>query len=588
VGRALSEILAHDLEGSPERYVIQFGTLRSFDALQGRPPEPVPGISAQRTNALLAGANRVVYGDFSVVDGMLRANATEEDTLTRHMTAVAGVRVPFAAGIIALGDALARQLGEAHAFSTRNTQALREYVTGLESTDPAASLAQFRRAAAADPDFGLAYLGWFESAATQNNRGDAQQALEQARPFLTRFSPVDRARLQLGAAAFAGDFQARLKALRELERLDPADASGHRALAEALMSVRDDAAALVEFRRALSIRPDDILALNDMGYAAAYSGDLPTAIRVLRAYEQLRPNDPNPLDSLGDVHFVLGHYREAELFYLAAHTKAPAFLNGGELLKAAQARLMTGDIRGGTEIFNRYLRQRQAARDPFAEYYAAGWSWLTGSRRAAIEHLDRLSRADQTGPSREIASHADAQSAIWLLASGDRLDAAEHARKAVAESGPASAAGAALVAFLVEPDKFPAPSQAPLADQAQAYAALFARNFPVALQEVARIYARPTTGLDDGTAVLLAWTYAETGEWQRALPLVRLNPLPQAAGFSMFTSLYFPRLFFLRGALLDRAGHRDEAARNYQIFLSLSGRDSQIWGEEQRARRQPS
>jgi Flp pilus assembly protein TadD len=96
------------------------------------------------------------------------------------------------------------------------------------------------------------------------------------------------------------------------------------------MSVRDYDSAIVEFRRALSIRPDDVQALNAMGYAAAYSGDLPTAIRVLRGYEQLRPNQPNPLDSLGDAHFVLGHFAEAEQFYLAAQAKAPGFLNGGE------------------------------------------------------------------------------------------------------------------------------------------------------------------------------------------------------------------------------------------------------------------
>ena len=121
-----------------------------------------------------------------------------------------------------------------------------------------------------------------------------------------------------------------------------------------------------------------------MGYAAAYSGDLPTAIRVLRGYEQLRPNEPNPLDSLGDVHFALGHFGEAEQFYLAAHAKAPAFLNGGEVLKAAQARLMTGDVPGATALFNRYLAARQAAHDPNAPYQAAAWSWQTGARRAAI------------------------------------------------------------------------------------------------------------------------------------------------------------------------------------------------------------
>ena len=87
-----------------------------------------------------------------------------------------------------------------------------------------------------------------------------------------------------------------------------------------------------------------------------------------------------------------------------------------------------------------------------------------------------------------------------------------------------------------------------------------------------------------GLAVLLAWACEESGDWQRAEPLLRLTPLPQATGLPLFSSLYFPRLFFLRGAVLAREGHRAEAARYYQLFRTLSGPDSAIWGEEQRAR----
>jgi len=385
-----------------------------------------------------------------------------------------------------------------------------------------------------------------------------------------------------------GDFHAQLEARRELARLDPANPNHHRALAEALMSTREFEGAIVEFRRGLSIRPDDAAALNAMGYAAAYSGDLPTAIRVLRGYEQLRPNEPNPLDSLGDAHFALGHFAEAEQFYLAAHAKAPGFLNGGEELKAAQARLMTGDVAGATALFNRYLAGREAARDPNAPYQAAAWSWQTGARRAAIASLDRLasamSRAAAAPALREVACRADAQTAIWLLNLGDRTGAVEHARRAVAEADPVTSPLAGLVGYLAQPEAFPLPTQPPLKDYAQAYALLFGRQFQAAVQPLQDLYRRPTGELDDGLAALLAWAYEQSGDWHRAEPLLRLTPLPQASGQPMFASIYFPRLFFLRGVVLDREGHRTEAARYYRMFRALSGPDSAIWGEEQRAR----
>jgi hypothetical protein len=47
--------------------------------------------------------------------------------------------------------------------------------------------------------------------------------------------------------------------------------------------------------------------------------------------------------------------------------------------------------------------------------------------------------------------------------------------------------------------------------------------------------------------------------------------LPAASGLPVFSSLYFPRLFFLRGAVLQREGHRTEAERYFQIFRTLSG-----------------
>src|ERR1039458_7199145 len=59
-----------------------------------------------------------------------------------------------------------------------------------------------------------------------------------------------------------GDFHDQLEARRELTRLDPADPNRHRALAEELMSMRDYDGAIVEFRRALSIRPHDAESLN--------------------------------------------------------------------------------------------------------------------------------------------------------------------------------------------------------------------------------------------------------------------------------------------------------------------------------------
>ena len=74
----------------------------------------------------------------------------------------------------------------------------------------------------------------------------------------------------------------------------------------------------------------------------------------------------------------------------------------------------------------------------------------------------------------------------------------------------------------------------------------------------------------DHAPVLLAWAYAESGRPREAAPLLQPNPIPQPNALNPFASLWFPRLFYLRG--------------DYRAFLALSGSQPLIWGEEQKAR----
>ena len=60
-----------------------------------------------------------------------------------------------------------------------------------------------------------------------------------------------------------------------------------------------------------------------MGYAAGQAGDLDAAMSALRRYAALRPNEPNPLDSMGDVNLSAGRFADAENFYLQSAQEGP-------------------------------------------------------------------------------------------------------------------------------------------------------------------------------------------------------------------------------------------------------------------------
>lgn len=589
MGRAFAEVVATELAGAPGVHAIPPSRLHGADGVLGSRPVSAPGISAERSLALAAGATRAGYGEYATRHGRLEARLTIEDLQTGRMTNV--FSASSAAGdVIAAASALARQVsGRAVPYITRSAPALEAYVTAIESPDAASGERFLQQAIAADPDFTLAY----RQLALLQARRDRSGALEVLSRALARGIPeVERARIQLEAANLQDDSAARERALATLVKLDPADLDAWRSLAESAMTRHQYRESATAWQKLLAALPDDVGAWNQLGYAAAYAGDPATAVSALRRYQALRPADVNPIDSLGDVHLLAGHLREAEAFYLEASRKDSAFLNGIDLFKAAVARLMTGDVAGAGALARQYFDARTAARDPLVPYRQAEWAWLSGRRKDACRQLEQFARASVDGPLREAASYAYAELAMWSLALGDRDAAGRAAQKAVLFSGPSSAVAAALARFLVQPPASaevwtaragllaPGASRNPLTNLALASALLLAREFQAALPVLQQTYESLDPGSNEGVPFMLAWVCLETGHPEVAAPLLRFNPIPPSSGFSTFTLFYFPRLYYLRAALAQEQGRTDEARANYRLFLQLSGPDPLLWGEE--------
>ena len=135
---------------------------------------------------------------------------------------------------------------------------------------------------------------------------------------------------------------------------------------------------------------------------------------------------------------------------------------------------------------------------------------------------------------------------------------------------------------------FPSSGEAGMKDFALTCALLFARQYAAAAPLAKEIFARWTPVGDPVAPILLAWAYQGSGRPRDALPLVERNPVPQPAGLSPFTTLWFPRVFFLRAEAFRAAGKGEEARRAARLFLDLSGPTPTLWGEEQRARAVPA
>jgi hypothetical protein len=136
----------------------------------------------------------------------------------------------------------------------------------------------------------------------------------------------------------------------------------------------------------------------------------------------VRPAEPNPLDSEGDIHYWFGKFAEAAASYTAAGAKSPSFLNGGEFYKAAWAKYRAGDTAGANALFSKFQEARARANDPSISLFVADWQYRTGRTTEARGTVQTALSKDSAPPVRAALA---AQLALWDLMEGNRAAAAK-------------------------------------------------------------------------------------------------------------------------------------------------------------------
>src|SRR4029077_16930141 len=94
MGRAFSEVLTTGLSAAPGIYAISASRIHLYDRTLGVRPISAPGISAERTDALAAGANRIGYGDYGIRGDRLEVRLTIEDPRTGVMSKMVSAAAP--------------------------------------------------------------------------------------------------------------------------------------------------------------------------------------------------------------------------------------------------------------------------------------------------------------------------------------------------------------------------------------------------------------------------------------------------------------------------------------------------------------
>ncbi|MGA2880233.1 MAG: tetratricopeptide repeat protein [Bryobacteraceae bacterium] len=538
--RAAAAVVVYDLAGAKNIFARQVDSLSAAQSMQ---------------------ASHVLEGYFFERNGRIGIRATLEDLGKAKAVETFELDGATSAGFLPLVNELARRLSsDVRMFGTQNQKAFRFYGEALEAKDSQTVERDLEAATEADPGFTAGYVDEAKMLAETGNRQKARQVVQAGER--ARLDPIDRANLEYVGATAGGDATDRMKALESLTSATPANANIFTELGEMRFARREFKQAAMEYRAAAHLDPNALPIWNQLGYALAWAKDLSGAREALAQYQKLAPGDLNALDSQGEVSFFLGDFKSAAGYFEKAAARNPA-----ELLKAAEARLMAGDLESADALFLKHLGPG-AKLQKSAGYQMAQWEFLTGRRKAGLARMEKLT-PELEG---DLQSLGLSQLAIWKLEIGDSKAAAELANQAVMRAQSPQVRGIGGVCRYIASGTAGSGVSSG-SKTADAYALLFAKKFGDALPLLQSIYSETNPSADGQVRTLLAWAYVETGAMDKAAKLLDTYPLPLSSGEPLFASLMFPRYLFLRGAVLQHEGKRDEANKSYGLYSKYGGQE---------------
>jgi len=482
-------------------------------------------------------ATRILHGTLEQSQGSLRLEAYVEDAVTHRQV---GERITLKARseqfLVAL-DRLAHNLAaDASPAPATQLAALAAYVEAQNAPQLEAKTSALARAAQLDPQFALPLLSLAELNLNAGRRDEAQAAITAA--ATRQLDPMERGQLALLSANLSQDRGTQAQALQQVAAAAPSQPNVQLFTAGLLYRLRQMAPAVAAIERAAKVDPENGEIWNRLGYAQAYLGRLPAAREALETYQKLEPAEPNPLDSLGEVHYLAGKFKAAADYFQTAYARAPQFEGGRAILKAAYSRLLDGQFEPANQSLAQYLKTAGAT--PAAEIARAHFLYSSGQPAPALKLLEE-NAAKSTGPLAALyQTHR-----CGLSLRTDRAQAQAAARAAI--SGGASAP-AILCFFISQPsttpaewtaraDKaFAAPQARDFRRQALAYALFFDAHYADAFPLIETLLLESHPDADSELRAFHAECQWRTGRWKSVRDSVTRWPLP--AQDSIFAGLH--------------------------------------------------
>jgi serine/threonine protein kinase/tetratricopeptide (TPR) repeat protein len=222
--------------------------------------------------------------------------------------------------------------------STSNIEAYRHYQLGVDYGHrflTAEAIRELEEAVRLDPQFALAYMHLAGEYAFQGDLRRVNQIAVKVDQMQARLPRYEQLSLQVLKADCSRDPEAQVQARQGLVAEFPRDSWQRAFLAVFLSGLGQREQSLEVLREGLALdsRNEDLL--NQESYVPAWWGDFNGALAANDRYTLVRPSDPNPLDTRGDILYMAGRDDEAIASYRKAIDLKPDFNDYGDYLKLA-------------------------------------------------------------------------------------------------------------------------------------------------------------------------------------------------------------------------------------------------------------
>jgi eukaryotic-like serine/threonine-protein kinase len=469
--------------------------------------------------------------------------------------------------------------------ATSNIEAYRHYQLGVDYGRRfliADAIPELEEAVRLDPQFALAYMRLSEQYFLQGDQRRVNQMVVKVDQMQSRLPHYEKLYLQVLKADRSRDLELQLQTRQALVAEFPRESGIRADLADTLGRAGRREESLEVLRQGLAMDAKNEDLLNEQSYTLARWSDFNAALAANDRYAAVRPGDPNPLDSRGDILYLAGRDDEAIATYRKVIELKPGFNDYADYLKLAIVYAAQKKFDLAQAALQQFGQHTTALDRLYLPGFEAQLAQMRGDLEGALgsyrKAVTQLGRAGQNEPAgiflQQFASLSvmlGQSSSALAFGQQQKLEGEELLPVAFLQTmaGNTSAAELSLQRF-ASSHPWVTPRAVEIQKVQYDMAAAVERNEgQAALNRAGGLpdLQWPDLVLLKGRAYLLTNDYASAeAEFRRALLLER-----DLSNFVVLT-LRFPAFQILAhcylGQLYERTGKRDLALAEYQEFLS--------------------